>query len=81
MKNLILSIDFDNTIVEEFYPDIGPLRDNAKEVINSLYNQGHTIIINSCRSGIFEGIMEQFLIENEINLGIVKDSWESNLYI
>lgn len=64
---LTLAIDFDNTIVEEFYPEIGPLRDNAKEVINLLYNEGHTIIINSCRSGIHEGNMEQFLIEKEIN--------------
>jgi hypothetical protein len=67
MKNLTLSIDFDNTIVEEIYPDIGPLRDNAREVINTLYNEGHTIIINSCRSGIYEAAMEVFLIENEIN--------------
>jgi hypothetical protein len=64
---MILAVDFDNTIVEEIYPDIGPLRDNAREVINTLYNEGHTIIINSCRSGIHEGNMEQFLIENEIN--------------
>ena len=63
---MILAIDFDNTIVEEFYPDIGPLKDNAKEVINLLYDQEHTIIINSCRSGLYEGIMEQFLIEKEI---------------
>lgn len=63
---MILAIDFDNTIVEEIYPDIGKLKPNAKEVINQLYEDGHTIIINSCRSGIYEGEMELFLMELEI---------------
>jgi hypothetical protein len=58
---MIIAIDFDSTIVEEIYPYIGPVKSGAKEVINRLSNEGHTIIINSCRSGLYEGYMEEFL--------------------
>lgn len=51
MKRLTLAIDFDNTIVEEEYPNIGPLRKDAKKYINKLYAEGHYIIINTCRAG------------------------------
>lgn len=51
---MIVVIDFDGTIVEDAYPEIGLLRRNAKEVINRLYEEGNYIVINTCRSGAFE---------------------------
>ena len=53
---MIIAIDFDNTIVktENLY-DIQYTMPNARAMINRLYDEGHTIIINSCRSGQFEG--------------------------
>lgn len=47
----VIAIDADNTIFEEWYPDVGPLIPGAKETINHLYNSGHTIIIWTCREG------------------------------
>lgn len=47
---MIIAIDFDGTIVEHQFPNIGPLRTNAKEVINRLYDEGHGIIIWTCRT-------------------------------
>jgi predicted mannosyl-3-phosphoglycerate phosphatase (HAD superfamily) len=47
---MIIAIDFDGTIVEHKYPEIGELLPNAKEVINELYDLGYTIIIWTCRS-------------------------------
>lgn len=64
---MTISIDFDGTIVTHMYPEIGLLLPYAKEIINTLYEEGHTIIINTCRAGKFEGDAEAFLIENEIN--------------
>lgn len=46
----IIAIDFDGTIVEHQFPEIGPLMPNAKEVINRLHEQGHYIIIWTCRN-------------------------------
>ncbi len=51
MKKLILSIDFDETIVYcKGFPKIDRLRPGAKKYINKLYDQGHYIIINTCRT-------------------------------
>ena len=66
MKKLVNAIDFDGTIVTNKYPNIGYLKRNAKEVINKLYDEGHDIIINSCRQGREEREMVEFLIDNEI---------------
>lgn len=62
----ILAIDFDGTIVEEGYPDIGKEKKNAKLVINALYKLGFTIIINTCRAGEHEINARKFLQERGI---------------
>jgi len=66
MNKLVLAVDFDGTIASENYPDIGTLKRGAKETINSWYDSGHTIIINSCRSGKYEIDMIEFLETNGI---------------
>jgi hydroxymethylpyrimidine pyrophosphatase-like HAD family hydrolase len=48
---MIIAIDFDGTIVENEFPSIGPLRNGAQLYINKLHNDGHTIIIWTCRCG------------------------------
>ena len=48
---MVIVIDFDGVCVEEEYPYIGRPLPNAVKVINKLYDQGHTIIIWSCREG------------------------------
>ena len=72
---MVISIDFDGTIVENAYPGIGRLKPNAVAVINRLKEEGHQIIINTCRSGIFEGNAYSFL--NAV--GIEYDYINSNL--
>lgn len=48
---MIIAIDFDGTISRGKYPAIDGLQPYAAEVINRLYQQGHYLIINTCRSG------------------------------
>lgn len=48
-NKLIIAIDFDGTIVESQYPKLGALRKGAFEIINQLKEEGHTIIIWTCR--------------------------------
>lgn len=48
---MIISIDFDGTIVEENYPGIGALKPGAIEVLMELSRRGHYLILNTCRAG------------------------------
>lgn len=66
MKQKILSIDFDGTIVENAYPNIGELKPDAKYYINKLIEMGYVVTINTCRSGRFEDAARDFLIQNGI---------------
>jgi len=61
----VLAIDFDGTIVDFDFPNIGDLRPYAKEVINALYDD-HIIIIWTTRDGKDQIAVEEFLEENEI---------------
>lgn len=63
---MIIVIDFDGTIVENAYPEIGNLRKNVKKVLQRLHEEGHEIIINTCRAGIFEGNVYSFLQQENI---------------
>ena len=45
----IIAVDFDGTIVEENYPNVGDLIHKAKEVLLKFHNKGGTIILNTCR--------------------------------
>lgn len=63
---MVLSIDFDKTIVNSEYPKIISLLPNAKEVITYLHQRGHEIIIDSCRNAEAEKQARGFLKYNEI---------------
>ena len=59
-RNFTISVDFDGTIVDESFPGIGKLKKDADKYINMLYEKDCNIIINTCRSGSFEGDVENF---------------------
>lgn len=65
-KTFILAIDFDGTIAELTYPEIGELRKGADVVIRQLWEDGHKIVINTCRSGIHVAWVEMFLQKHKI---------------
>ena len=48
---MIIAIDFDGTIVEHKYPDIGRLRPFAFEALKALQAKGHRLILWTHRSG------------------------------
>jgi hypothetical protein len=57
----VLAIDFDGTICEESFPEVGKLKEDADVYINMLYDEGYHIVINTCRSGKYEGMAHEFL--------------------
>lgn len=67
-------LDFDGTVVEHEYPEIGQLNPNALEVIKKLQDAGHTIILNTMRVEFDDGTMEaaiEYINLNEQVAGIV----------
>ena len=48
---MIYAIDFDGTIVENEYPEIGPLIPRAKQLIQAIKEHGDTFILWTCRVG------------------------------
>ena len=66
----IIAIDFDGTVVEDKFPEIGEIiRDNdycSVDVINELHAVGHKIIIWTCRCGIYLYEMIQWINQHEM---------------
>lgn len=48
---MIYAIDFDGTIVEDKYPEIGELYYLAEKFIQKLKTNGDTFILHTCRHG------------------------------
>jgi hypothetical protein len=77
MRPFYVAIDFDGTIVEDKYPEIGSLKEDVVSCTNILKELGCFIIITSCRTSTLihpsmaervtqKQIMENFLRENNI---------------
>ena len=62
----LLVIDFDGTIVDDEYPNIGIIKPNAKLVINRKFDNGHKIVIGSCRTGVMADRAFNFLLMSGI---------------
>jgi histidinol phosphatase-like enzyme len=76
---MIIAIDFDGTIVADQYPEIGQLKPNAKEVIQQLKEDGHYIIIWTCRTGTRMYQVRDFLNEQEIPFDQINKSNPDNV--
>ena len=46
---MLIAVDFDGTVVEHAYPDIGEELPHAVEVLKELVEAGHQIILWTCR--------------------------------
>ena len=71
---MIIAIDFDGTISRGKFPAIDGLQPYAVDTINALYDAGHYLIINTCRSG--EQLLEaiNFMLEQGIKFHRVNDN-------
>ena len=49
----IAIIDFDGTLCEFMFPDVGPIEPNVKEALETLKKAGYTIKIHSCRTATY----------------------------
>jgi hypothetical protein len=72
----IISIDFDETIAIVNFPTIISVRELAKESINSLFDQGYFIIINTCRDNEHLESAINWLNEEQIKYHLINDNNE-----
>jgi hydroxymethylpyrimidine pyrophosphatase-like HAD family hydrolase len=63
---MIIAVDFDGTLHTGEYPAIGASAPYAAEIIQRLSAEGHYIIIWTCREGVYQTDMINWLIEHEI---------------
>lgn len=66
MKYKYIAIDFDGTIVDEAFPNIGKLKPHAKRVMHKIHQHGGVITIWTCRTGIAEINCLDFLTDKGI---------------
>ncbi|MBA3971982.1 MAG: HAD hydrolase family protein [Bacteroidetes bacterium] len=87
-------LDFDGTVVEHFYPEMGEYNKGAVEVIKKLKNAGHKVILNTARvefeNGTFEKAIdylnkisgeEFFNFQNSAKSKISPCNWDWNLFL
>lgn len=71
---MIIAIDFDGTICRGIYPNIDGLQPDAKQYIQKLKDDGHYIIIYTCRCGDYLTQAINWLLANEIPFDRVNDN-------
>lgn len=76
---MTVAVDFDGTIVENQYPQIGRLQSGAKDTLQRLHNDGHKIIIWTCRSGDLLVEAVNFLLWHGIPFDQVNDNLRENI--
>jgi hypothetical protein len=54
-------LDFDGTVVEHYYPELGAPNPHALRVIAKLQANGHQLILNTYRADLNDGSLEEAL--------------------
>ena len=82
---MIFAIDFDGTIVEDRYPEIGELKPEAQRFIEELQRRDDKWILWTMRAGRYLNEAEDFLYKHDLipdavndNLPEVKAKWPGN---
>lgn len=77
MRDVVIAVDFDGTIVEHQFPQIGEMRPGAKDVLQALHKRGVRLIIWTCRSGRFLDEAIAWLRNNDIPFDAVNQNLPS----
>ncbi|NLA23819.1 MAG: hydrolase [Bacteroidales bacterium] len=83
-KELIIAVDFDGTIVEHRYPEIGKEMSGAFQVLRELQEAGHKLILWTYREGHYLDEAVEYCLNNGIMFYAINHSdpnEEYNKYI
>ena len=75
MKSLVLAVDFDGTIVEDRYPEIGKPLPFAIDTLKRLHADGHRIVLWTFRHGRPLRNAVEFLESQGVHLYAVNQSF------
>lgn len=75
MKSLVLAVDFDGTIVEDRYPEIGKPLPFAIDTLKRLHADGHRIVLWTFRHGRPLRDAVEFLESQGVHLYAVNQSF------
>ncbi len=75
-----IAVDFDGTIVEDAYPDIGKPMLFAFETLKELHKQKHQLILWTYRSGTELEAAVDFCRENGVEFYAVNNSYPEEIY-
>lgn len=76
----IIAVDFDGTIVEDMYPDIGKPKHFAFQTLKMLQNDGHRLILWTYRRGRKLDAAVKFCQENGIEFYAVNKSFPEEVF-
>lgn len=80
LTTLIIAVDFDGTIVEDAYPNIGKPQIFAFETLKKLQEEGHRLILWTYRSGLRLEEAVEFCKDNGIIFYAVNKSFSEEEY-
>ncbi|HOO84358.1 MAG TPA: hydrolase [Prolixibacteraceae bacterium] len=75
-----IAVDFDGTIVEHKYPEIGKIRPFAFETLKMLHNKGHQLILWTYRAGIYLTEAVEFCKANGVEFYAVNSSYPEEMF-
>lgn len=76
---MTIYLDFDGTVVEHEYPEIGRYNHGCFEVIKKLQDAGHNFILNTYRADLNNGSLEKALhLINEDYWMLLADGMDDN---
>jgi len=76
MQTKIIAVDFDGTIVDDKYPDIGKAKLFAFETLKQLQNDGYRLVLWTYRSGKSLDDAVEFCQKNGLEFYAVNNSFE-----
>ncbi len=78
-QKLKIAIDFDGTVVEHKFPEIGQEMPYAFEVLKELQERGHLLILWTVRDGIYLEDAVNFCFKNGVNFYAVNKSYPDEI--
>jgi ABC-type sugar transport system substrate-binding protein len=77
---MIIAVDFDGTVVDHRFPDVGPEVPGAVNSLQELVLQGHKIILWTMRSGVYLAHAVEWYAERKIPLFGVNENPEQKTW-
>ncbi len=78
--SLTIAVDFDGTIVEHKYPDIGPEMLFAFDTLKRLQSKGHKLILWTFRAGRYLDDAVEYCRENGLEFYAVNKSYPEEVF-